>query len=398
MPARNGSPQPRRQAHLREANLGLALGQIAISEAPISRAGIATATGLTRATSSSLVDLLLAAGLVKESGASAQQGIGRPATGLQLNPEGPAGLGLEINVDYLRVGIVDFTGVVRTLEFVQGDFCDADPAEVVGRLAALATSAMRTHGSRPHAAVLAVPGLVRAPYGPLTLAPNLGWRDLDILPLLRSEPAFAGLELGVDNEANLAALAEVAETGERNAILVSGEIGIGGGVVLDGELFRGRHGWSGELGHLAVDPSGPLCRCGAKGCLEQYAGLGAILATAGAGPLADLRTLAEAGSVPVLAALDRAGWALGVAVSGALNLFDLNRVVLAGVFRDLTPWLRPALKAEIASRVLAAPWSQPTVVAAALGPEAAVLGAARSVVDSVLADPAPWVLSAARPV
>ena len=93
----------------------------------------------------------------------------------------------------------------------------------------------------------------------------------------------------------------------------------------------------------------------------------------------------------MVAALERAGWAIGVAVSAALNVLDLDRVALAGIYRDLAPWIVPSLEREIGVRVLAAPWSRPSVVPAAIGAEAAVVGAARSVIGAVRANPARWV-------
>lgn len=405
-PARSESvrrvPSPARQGYLRESNLVLALEQVARADAPISRAGIAAATGLTRATSSALVDLLIAAHLVRETSRATGTGVGRPGTGLGLDPQGPAGLGLEVNVDYVAACLVDFSGAVRHLGVLEGDYRGADPAALMGRLAELATVARDETGLTLHAATLAIPGLVRAPYGPLQLAPNLGWRDLDVLALLREQPVFAGLSLEVDNDANLAALAEMAESGHEDALLVSGEIGVGGGIVLGGRLFRGRHGWSGELGHVGVVPDGPACRCGSRGCLEQYAGQEAIRQAAGipvpvgtslggAPTGSQLVRLAEAGDPAMVAALERAGWAIGIAVSAALNVLDLDRVALAGIYRDLAPWIVPSLEREIDMRVLAAPWSRPSVVAAAIGAEAAVVGAARSVVAAVRSNPARWV-------
>lgn len=386
-----GAASPARQATLRERNLRLALQQIAHADLPISRADIAGATGMTRATASALVDLLIGAGLVRETGANARTRGGRPGTGLELSPDGPAGLGLEVNVDYTAACVVDLAGHVRHLEVLEGDQRGASPEDVVAALGRAATAAAKRTGLRLHAATVALPGLVRAPTGPLQLAPNLGWRDLDILALLRERPELAGLELAVDNEANLAALAEMSATGHRNAMLVSGEIGIGAGIVIDGALYRGRHGWSGELGHLAFDPAGRPCTCGASGCVEQYAGQEALLAASGAASKAELLQRAQLGDPQVTEVLAGAGSALGVAVSGALNLLDLERVVLAGTYRDLAPWLAPAVQREVEVRVVAARWAAPTVVAAAVGPEAAVVGAARSVLDAVRADPARWV-------
>jgi len=379
---------PVRQADVRGANLALALQQIA-EQGAVSRADIAAATGMTRATASSLVDALLAAGLVVETGPTSRSGVGRPAMALTLSAEGPAALGLEVNVDYLAACVVDFAGTVRLRTEVAHDTRNRSPQQTLRRLDGVAARAVRQSAAAVRVATLAVPGLV-GDDGALALAPNLGWRDLDLVPVLRGLPALATLDVGVENEANLAALAEQVVTGSHDFLFVSGEIGVGAGIVLDGRLFPGRHGWSGEIGHLAVQPDGPRCRCGATGCLEQYAGQEALLRAAGLpadAPAALLAERAARGEPRVLDALERGGRALGTAVAGALNLLDLDRVVLAGVYRELAPWLAPVVQDELRTRVLAADWTQPRVLAATVGREGAVLGAGQLGVSRLRAEP-----------
>jgi predicted NBD/HSP70 family sugar kinase len=208
--------------------------------------------------------------------------------------------------------------------------------------------------------------------------------------------ALDGLPLTVDNEANLAALGELhaGPAGPASFLYVSGEIGIGAGIVLHGALFRGARGWSGELGHVAVRPDGPACRCGAQGCLEQYAGQEAILRAAAVGGTDDLRAGAEAGNPAVLAALASAGTALGVAVAGVVNLLDVEEVVLGGIYAPLAPWLCPAVAAEIHHRVLTDAWSPVDVRSSVLGGDAAVVGAAGSIVRTIRNHPARWLARA----
>jgi predicted NBD/HSP70 family sugar kinase len=248
---------------------------------------------------------------------------------------------------------------------------------------------------------MAVPGLIED--GVIRVAPNLGWQQV-ALPGAADFPALRGLDLGAGNEATLAALGERHATGLDSFLYVSGEIGIGGGIVLDGELFGGSHGWAGEIGHVTIDPQGPPCRCGARGCLEQYAGEDAIRAAAalpgdGARPvLADLVDGAHAGRAPVLAGLERAGAALGVALSGAVNLLDIPTVVLGGHYAELIDWLRPAIERELSRRVITADWSPVEVRPSALGADAAMVGAARAVVQSILDDPARFLATRTSPV
>ncbi|MDG4828909.1 ROK family protein [Solwaraspora sp. WMMD1047] len=405
---------PVRQASLREHNLALVLRQVAagVDGRPPSRADIAAATGLTRATVSALVDDLIGGRLLTEVEPVPRTGAGRPAQGLALAGDGPAGLGLEINVDYLAACVMDLTGAVRHREVRRTDLRPVPAADALARLAELAGRARATargQGLLLAGTTLAVPGLVTAA-GVVRLAPNLGWHDIDVPAILaagaratdRAAPAAPTLQ--VENEANLAALGELhaGPSGPATFIYISGEIGIGAGIVLHGELFRGARGWSGELGHIPVHPDGIDCRCGGRGCLERYAGQEAILAAAGlTGPplpadaaIARLVELAERADPAALGALDAAGTAIGVAVAGVINLLDVDTVLLGGVYAPLARWLAPPVQAEIRRRVLTAAWSPVTVQPARLGADAAVLGAAGSVVRGVLAHPARWLTGA----
>lgn len=376
--------------------------QVAVARRPPSRAEISAATGLTRATVSALVDELIAGRLLSESAPVPRTGAGRPATGLTLAPYGPAGLGLEINVDYLAACVVDLTGAVRHREVLRADQRPHSPVEVLARLGTLAESVLaapEVTGLPIAGAAIAVPGLVTRD-GVVRLAPNLGWHDVDVPGALTATgAALAGIPLTVDNEANLAALGELhARSGDlADFVYVSGEIGVGAGIVLDGRLFRGARGWSGELGHMAVRPDGPTCRCGARGCLEQYAGQEAILRTAGlAGqqlpPAVALQQIAQlaAAQQPVRQALDAAAGALGVVLAGVVNLLDVETVVLGGIYAPLAAWLAPTVQAEINRRVLTVGWSPVTVRASVLGGEAAATGAAGAVVRAVRDHPSPW--------
>lgn len=391
------SDLPVRQGSLREHNLGLVLRQVASAPRPPSRADIAAATSLTRATVSALVDDLITGRLLAEVGPAPRAGAGRPAAGLVLAANGPAGLGLEINIDYLAACVVDLAGAVRHHRVLRADQRPRRPDEVLGELSELAAKARagaEREGVEVAGAAVAVPGLVDAG-GLVRLAPNLGWRDVDVPDGLGLE----GLTVTVDNEANLAALGELhaGQQGPASFLYVSGEIGIGAGIVLNGALYRGARGWSGELGHVAVRPDGPTCRCGAKGCLEQYSGQEAILRAAGTADTDELMRRAEAGDPVTRAALASAGTALGVAVAGVVNVLDLDTVVLGGVYAPLSRWLCPAVEAEVERRVLTAGWSPVVVRRSLLGADAASVGAAGAVVREIRDHPARWLTRALLP-
>ncbi|MEG3614364.1 ROK family protein [Isoptericola haloaureus] len=394
-----------RQHTLRERNLRLVARAVYDAAAasgerpdavPPSRADVAAATGLTRATVSTLVDRLIAARLVAELPPVPAQRAGRPAVPLVPAPRTVVGLGLEVNVDYLGVRGLDLAGDVVVEHVEAGSFHDSDPVAVLGRLGSLASDAVArldADGMRVAGARLALPGLVDARTGELEVAPNLGWSSLDPVALL----GLTDVAVQVANEAKLAALAELAGDTPDSFLYVSGDVGIGAGIVVDRALFLAERGWNGEVGHVVVDPAGPRCTCGAHGCLEQYAGKEAILRAAGlAGdaPLESLTALLRsddgAPAEQARSAVVRAGQALGSALADFVNLTGVSTVVLGGVYTDLEPWLREPVEAGLAERVLAAPFAPVAVRSARAGVHAALTGGAREVLREVVADPAAW--------
>jgi len=389
--AERAVPNPARQGSIRNANLALLYGLILDAPAPLSRAALAAATGVTRATASALADALLEAGLVAEVSPPPATGAGRPAAGLVPAADGPAGLGLEINVDYLAACVMDLTGAVRATVISPGDQRGRAVAEVLGDLAALARQAEAKAGLTVAGAAVAVPGLVEAPHGRVRRAPNLVWQDVEIGAELRRLLPDTPFEPVIGNEADFAALAEAHGAPDGGAddsddadgadgadgrsgvltdfLYVSGEIGVGAGVILDRELFRGARGWAGEIGHVTVEPGGAPCRCGARGCLETVAGLEALRRD---GP-------------------EAAASALGRAASAAVNLLDLPAVVLGGAYAlPEFAALVPGVEKALAEHVVSARWAPVAVYVSRRGTAAAVTGAATAVIRRVHADPAAW--------
>jgi predicted NBD/HSP70 family sugar kinase len=377
---------------VREYNLGLVLRQVA-DFGPRSRATLALETGLNKSTVSSLVADLIDAGLLRESPVEERPGrVGRPPQSVELDPDGPFVLGLEINVDYLAVWATDLSGTVRHRSFVANDNRSASPKDVIGQLARQADHALEqpfAASRHPMMATVAVPGLVD-PTGELAVAPNLGWVDVPVARLLNEALEDPPYDVRIENEANLGAVAELVEgagRGLRDFVYISGEIGIGAGVVLRGELFRGASGFAGEFGHLTIDPYGPPCGCGGRGCLERLAGQEALLRLAGwdsrmrcegarpEWPGAMLAESAREGHPRTLAALSQVGHTLGIAIASLANLLDPEAVLLGGYLAPLTEWLRVPIEGELETRALAGRRMRCRVLAARLGGEAAVRGA-----------------------
>lgn len=392
-----GASLPADQTMVRRANLSIVLRQVA-SAGPRSRAQVAADTGLTRGTVSSLVNELIALELLRETGeATAPRGVGRPGVAVEL-ADVVVGVGLEINVDYLAVSVEDMTGSVRYERRVYRDNRRSSPGPVLdrlGRAARAALDAAAREGLRPVGVSVAVPGLVEEASGTVVLAPNLGW---SALPVADELEARLELPVHVENESNLAALAEHwtgAAVGIDDFVCVFGEVGVGGGVVLGGRLFRGSHGFGGEFGHVSVDPAGRRCACGSRGCVETFVGEEAIARAAGVSPSTDrsrsltdeLIRRAESGAPRVLRALADTGRWLGIALASTFNVLDVQAVVLGGCFGPLSPWLVDDVRRTLEERSLAARSGTFEVLSSAFGDGAAVRGAAALSLHRVLDQP-----------
>jgi len=390
------------QRAVRRHNLGLVLRQV-VERGPRSRATIALDTGLNKTTVSSLVGELMELGLLVERGAEARGTAGRPGLVVDVAREGAVALGLEVNVDYIAVQATDLAGGSRYKALEAADNRRRSVELVLDRLAGLADDALlevRRQGLRPIGATVALPGLVDVNRGRLLAAPNLGWADVDVVERL-CERMQEPLSLSADNEANLAALAELwegAAVGLTDFMFASGQVGVGGGIVLGGELFRGYRGFGGEFGHMTLEAEGLPCACGSRGCLETRSGLepllqaagldGQRIVTSGIGkPVAELATRARAADAAALAALADCGRWLGVALGTVANLLSPQAIILGGYFGSLAEWLTPAIDEQLMARVLGGGEAVPPVLASTLGPEAAVRGAAATQLRRVLVDP-----------
>ena len=201
------------------------------------------------------------------------------------------------------------------------------------------------------------------------------------------------------NESDLAALAESrrgAARGIDDVVLVWGSIGVGGGLIIGGEPLIGAAGYSGEVGHLPVNPDGLPCRCGSNGCWETEVGVGALLRRAGYPPeggqeaFESLLEAAGSGSSVALEAFAETGRWLGIGLAGIINILNPRLVLLGGRLARSYPFSRTALEAELDRRVLRASRQMVRVIPASLGIDAPLLGAAELAFEPLLADPAAW--------
>ena len=232
---------------------------------------------------------------------------GRPSPVVRVDSHGAIVLAFEIAVDSLAAATVGLGGEV--LDHVRIDLPRGRSSvdDIVTALVDLATIVRdRLPSEDPIVGVgVAIVGVVRRSDGMVSAAPNLGWRDEAFGERLRTALGSLGaaVPFAFANEADLAVLAELrrgAARGIDDVVLVWGSIGVGGGLIIHGEPLIGAAGYSGEVGHIPVNPDGLPCRCGSTGCWETEVGVGALLRRAGyppeGGPEAFDSVLAEAGA------------------------------------------------------------------------------------------------------
>jgi predicted NBD/HSP70 family sugar kinase len=411
MDGRTVLPIPSRAGHgdVRRNNLEVVLRHLSVM-GPDSRASIAARTGLTPSTVSRLVGELMDLGLVREADgdwdSSPRRSPGRPATRLELDGRHVLALGAEINVDYIAVLGNDLAG--RKLHETRRPFdaVSAGPARSAEALASLcgqAIAAVAAAGTTPVAVAgltVAVPGLIDEARGVVTEAPNLHWTGFPLAATLSALPRMTRVPVMVGNDANLGALAEYragSHAGVGDLIYVTGEVGIGGGVIAGGRPLLGSHGHGGEIGHMLLDPGGPRCGCGRRGCWEALIGLGALLVKISAdGParvsspeakVAEVAARARAGEPRVLDALSELGHWVGAGAANLINLFDPQAIILGGYFRQIAEWILPPAIQAMCAGVLAPDAGGCELITSTLGFTAAARGGALRVIDQVLSDP-----------
>jgi predicted NBD/HSP70 family sugar kinase len=270
--------------------------------------------------------------------------------------------------------------------------------DVVTDLAALAAD-LRARGDWPIVGIgVAVAGIVRRSDGVVSMAPNLGWIDVPLGARLARALSVA-VPISVVNDADAGVLGEYrrgAAVGVDNVVFVSGEVGVGGGLIVDGRLLTGAAGFAGEIGHVTVNPDGAPCRCGSIGCWETEVGERVLLARAGHAPdegkdgIDAVLHEAEAGSETALAAIDHVGRWLGIGLGGLINVLNPRLVILGGPNGRLLPLARQRIEATLELYALSASRSQVRIVPATLGVDAPLIGAAEMAFDPLLSDPAAW--------
>jgi glucokinase-like ROK family protein len=381
-------------------------------ERQISRADIARRTGLSRSTVSEIVSLLLPTGLLAEVGVGVSSGGRRPIV-LQFQDDALGILGVDIGAGHVSVALTNLRGTVVAWEH-RSHPVRTDPTGTLTLMNELATRCVRRWGHKADRLL----GIGVAVPSPVDLARPDELCDV-ILPAWRGVSVAAALRkrfdvpVLIDNDANLAALAERwwgLGQGVDEAAYIKVATGVGAGHIIGGRIHRGARGLAGEIGHLAIDPRGPACVCGLRGCLTTLVGSQALveralalrpayptsLLTAGELTIGAIEDAALAGDPLALQVVDEAAGHLGIAIANLINLLNPEIVIIGGGLARLGETLLVPLRRAVDLRTLITSVRAATVVTSSLGARAVAIGAATLMLERAFIDPALFPIAAAR--
>jgi glucokinase-like ROK family protein len=397
------------QAHIRETNLSAVL-RLIHTQAPISRAQLAVITGLNKSTISSLVDELISHNLVNEAGSNSN-GAGRPATLLEINSQAGLIIGVELGVDFVSVAVTDFLGNI-TWRRREAANPNEDQQKMIDQTLGIVKEAM-TAGKKKNTRFLgmglATPGTVDLKKGVLIFAPNLHWRNVPFVKIFSEQTK---LKVFLENDANAAATAEHLFGTARQCqdfLFVFAGVGIGGGLFLNGKLYRGKNGYAGEIGHspIMAEPSQTVCHCGNRGCWETYANQYSIIQRVQArlevkrtsivprlmaeqnSPLTIplIKQAADAGDREAIDSFAEAGHAMGQGFASLINIFNPEKIILGGPLSMAGEYLLPSIKETMTRHSMPEIDQQVEVLLSPFGPDASLIGAIAIVADDILSLP-----------
>jgi predicted NBD/HSP70 family sugar kinase len=242
---------------------------------------------------------------------------------------------------------------------------------------------------------VSVPGTVDLSTGRVGFAPNLGWEDVCLGAMLE-QVAPDGVPVVVGNDADLAVLAEHQRGNARDCddvVFLMGRIGVGAGIIVNGVPVRGRDGHAGEIGHNVLDPTGPECHCGKRGCVETYLGENAMLGLAGrssSGTDTAITTLfadARAGRLDALRAIETTAESLGRCIADLLNILNPERVLVGGHMAGVLDLARADVEASVERYAFERSHPGVELALPAFGADSALLGSGEIAFTALLADP-----------
>lgn len=399
------SPLPRGEARdvARRRSLSALLRHVHV-HGPTTRSRMAALTGLNRSTIGTMTADLVAAGLVQEAPTPTQTGAGRPSFLVTVRSDLHYVLAFDVGVDYLSAARVGLGGQVLDRRSARRSADQHELTHVLRQIRLLAS--VLVDAAQPASSCVgvgvAIPGLVRHSDGLVRVGPNLAWTDVPLGEAVAETLAGAGVSapVGVRNDADLAVLAEHlrgAAIGASHAIYITGEVGVGAGVIVEGRPLTGADGYGGEVGHMVVNPAGRRCVCGSRGCWETEVGAAAIVEAASwrgtRTTIAEAVDAARAGNAWAMKAMRQVGDWLALGLGNLVTVFNPEVVVFGGLFQQVLPLVEHQIQEALGTTGLQPPRTDVRITLPALGSSSALIGAAELAFAPLLEDPVGWARS-----
>lgn len=373
------------QELIRNQNRALVINLLRL-HGPLSRSEVSERTGLAPSALTRLSRDLLADGIVIETGKSDSTG-GRPAVLVSLNPEYSRSIGIKVERARLLAAAVDLTGAIRDRADISFD-TPPSPDEVIASIAQLVE---KLSFERVLGVGISISGFVDPATGMDLYSPILSWRNV---PLRDPIAEKTGLPVWIENDVNALALAERWYGAGRNYnhfICITVGEGIGAGVVIGGEIYRGAFGGAGELGHITINPDGPVCRCQERGCLEVYASdyfLNVEASRLGFSDIQELIDAARDGGADAKVAFARMGRYLGFGAKNLVNLLNPEAIILGGERMDASDLFLSAIEDEVRRHSFPSEADRLQIVPTELGTDGFLIGSATLVAADFFRVPA----------
>ena len=330
------------QEYIKKQNKIMILNVIR-NKRPISRADIAKITGMSPTSVGRIVSELEEIGLIKETELFSN-GVGRKAMLLDIDAKSVLNVGVYLNRDITRIGIVDFDGNIIKDETIKYSTSGIAPEVVIDNLADYIEKIINESNvdiKKINGIGIGIPGIIDFKLGKVVFSAQLGWRDIDVASRITKK---LNIRTTIDNTVKLKALAESSQKAFEDShriVLMSFGSGVGSALVIDGEIFRGNKNIAGEIGHTTVEPNGMLCECGRRGCLQTYIADSALIREARkVSDVSSVRDIFDAANRKedwAINILDMTATYISIAINNVLCMYNPDTVILGGRLIESNP-------------------------------------------------------------
>lgn len=372
----------------------------------ISRADLANITGLNKSTVSSLVDELIKDGFVEEEGPGESKG-GRKPIMLMINSLAGCVVGIDLDVNYILVILTDILANILWQKRINLKIGE-NKEDIIGKIIELIDEAISNSPKTVKGVLgigIGVPGITDYKRGIVLKAPNLNWENVELKKII--EEKFH-LNVYIDNEANTGAIAEKwfgVGKNARNFVYVSAGIGIGTGIIINNELYRGSFGLAGEMGHMTIDINDHLCSCGNRGCWENYASEKSLFSyikeklESGEKDeylkiddldkldINDIIDIAEKGSSLAKRSIEEISRNLSIGIVNIVNTFNPDLVIVGNTLSGIGDYLLKMIREYIDSKCLVSRYNDVAVEISKLGMLDRAIGAVTLVISELFSYP-----------